>query len=154
MDKEQLQVFIANIKDYFNKVTGSVVEVGVPFLKDESSSILLGFTGVIGISGKLRGAVYITAGETLLRKLIDFIAPRKNASIEDLASMIGELANTIAGNAQKSLGPEFHISVPIILTRDVSGASSSIIIKAPTFVLPLQWKEEMAFLAVGLLKNE
>ncbi len=154
MDKEQLKVFIDNIKDYFQKVTAYPVDVGVPFLKDESSNLLLDYTGVIGISGKMKGAVYITAGEDLVARLIGHITPREKVSPDDLASMIGELANTIAGNAQKTLGPEFHISVPIILTRNRTGTSSSIIIKAPTFVLPLKWQGLIAYLAVGLLKNE
>jgi chemotaxis protein CheX len=153
MEKEQLKLFVTSIKDYFLKVTGSPIEVGVPFLKDESSNLLLAYTGVIGISGKMKGAVYITADDELVTKLIGYITPKPSVTPEDLSSMVGELANTIAGNAQKTLGPEFHISVPIILTRSKAGTSSSIIIKAPTFILPLQWQELVAYFAVGLLKN-
>jgi len=153
MNEDQLKIFISVIRQYFEKVTGSRIEVGVPFLKDESSNVLLAYTGVIGISGKMKGAIYITANEDLIAGLINYIAPKKNPAQEDLSSMIGELANTIAGNAQKTLGPEFHISTPIIFTKDNSVASSSIIIKAPTFIFPLKWEEREAFLAVGLLSG-
>jgi chemotaxis protein CheX len=153
VNEDQLKIFISVMRQYFEKVTGSRIEVGVPFLKDESSNVLLSYTGVIGISGKMKGAIYITADEDLITELINYIAPKKNLQKEDFSSMIGELANTIAGNAQKTLGPEFHISIPIILTKDKSGTSSSIIIKAPTFIFPLKWSEKDAFLAVGLLSN-
>jgi chemotaxis protein CheX len=154
VDQDQLKIFVSNINDYFLKVTKSPVTIGVPFLKDESGNLLLDYTGVIGISGKMKGAVYITADGELLTRLVNHITPKEKPTGEDLSSMIGEIANTIAGNAQKTLGPGFHISVPIVLTRDKSGASGSIIIKAPTFVIPLQWMENEAFVAVGLLKND
>lgn len=152
MQQAQLQVFIQSVVDYFNKMTDSPVEVGVPFLKDDNKSLLLGYTGVIGISGNMRGAIYFTADDNFLSDLIDRITPGVKITEQQLSGMVGELANTISGNAQKALGREYHISVPIVFTQSNLTGNSSMEIKASTFVIPLRWNSHNAFLAVGLEK--
>ncbi len=152
MEQQQLQIFIESIMEYFQKITGVGIETGVPYLKEEDSSVLLGYTGVIGISGKMRGAVYITAEGDFLSELLNTIMPGMERSESRIAGMAGELANTIAGNAQKVLGKEFLISIPIMLTSASGDASNKLELKAPTFVIPLKWKNHQAFLVVGLLK--
>jgi chemotaxis protein CheX len=154
VDQDQLSIFISSVRDYFTKMTKTPIEIGVPFLKSDSSNLLLDHTGVIGISGKMKGAVYITAEKEMVVRLIGYITKNRGATDEDCAGMIGEFANTIAGNAQKTLGPEFHISVPIVLVRQRAGESGSIIIKAPTFIIPLKWLDSTAYLVVGLLPED
>ena len=153
MEKEQLKIFIESIIHYFQKVSGSVVDVGMPFLKEGTDSILMDYTGAVGISGKMKGAIYITANDNFMRKLISTIIPGSSMEPVDLAGMAGELANTIAGNAQKTLGPEFHISIPMIFSQGENRSTNFFEIKAPTFIIPLQWDKELALLAVGLQKD-
>lgn len=152
MEQEQLQIFIKSIIDYFNKITGIPIEPGVPYLKDSLTNVILEYTGVIGISGKMQGAIYITADEQFIYELILNIMPGSEKSEEKISSMAGELANTIAGNAQKTLGKEFHISIPMVLTNKSNSHSNSFELRAPTFVVPLKWKEYPAYLVVGLKK--
>lgn len=152
MEQEKLQIFIQSVIEYFEKLTGSSIEAGVPFLKEEGKSVLLSYTGVIGISGKTQGAIYITADEDFLFELMQKIMPGTYKTGKRLAGMAGELANTIAGNAQKTLGKEFHISIPMILTSGNDSDASSLELKAPTFVIPLKWGEHLAYLVVGLIK--
>lgn len=150
MEQAQLQVFIQSVIDYFNKMTNSPVDVGVPFLKDNDKSILLGYTGAIGISGEMRGAIYFTADGDFLSELIKIITPNIEINEEQLTGMVGELANTISGNAQKTLGNDYHISVPILFMNNRQEDHSSLEIQASTFVVPLRWNGHNAFLAVGL----
>ena len=150
MGQEQLRVFIDSIMAYFNKLTGVSLEVGVPFLKDDDQNILMQYTGAIGISGKMKGAVYITAEEKFLSGLISHIMPGMVIQEKRLESMVGELTNTIAGNAQRIFGKDFMISIPLILTSPDSPNSSKLDLKVPTFVIPLRWKDSKAFLVVGL----
>jgi chemotaxis protein CheX len=153
MEQEQLQIFVESITDYFRKTTGSPIEAGVPYLKPEDKNILLNYTGVIGISGKMQGAIYITADKEFLSELMDKIMPGGEKSLKRLSGMAGELANTIAGNAQKTLGKEFNISIPMIISRESGDDMSSLELKAPTFVIPIKWIGHEAFLVVGLLKK-
>ena len=120
MENIQIQIFIKSIINYFDKVTNSKVEPGVPFLKEEDQSILMEYTGIIGISGKLRGAVYFTANTDFLSDLLESITPETEKSEQNLADIAGELANTIAGNAQETLGKKFHISIPVIFSKSKS----------------------------------
>ena len=150
MEQQQLQVFMESVVEYFNKMTDTPVEVGVPFLKDQAKNVLLGHTGVIGISGKMRGAIYFTADDAFLADLIHRISPGVNGNAEHLSAMVGELANTIAGNAQKTLGSDYHISIPIVFTTPDARQKSTLELQAATFVVPLRWHGHNAFLAVGL----
>ena len=153
MEQQQLQVFIESVVDYFNKMTDTPVEVHVPFLKDESKSVLLSYTGVIGISGTMRGAIYFTADEQFLTDLVDRITPGLEQSGQHLSAMVGELANTIAGNAQRTLGADYHISIPIVFTTPDAKQKNTLELKAATFVVPLQWHGHSAYLAAGLEKE-
>ena len=152
MEQEQLTIFIQSMIDYFNKIADSPIDVGVPFLKKAGQNILLHYTGAIGISGKMRGAIYITADEDFLYELLKKIMPGIKKEKGHLSSMVGELANTIAGNAQKTLGKEFLISIPMILTNPGEAKESTFELQAPTFIIPFKWLDYQAFLAVGLSK--
>ncbi|MBN2443629.1 MAG: chemotaxis protein CheX, partial [Spirochaetales bacterium] len=114
MEQDQLKIFIQSMLTYFNKITGTPIDVGVPFLKKPDQNILLQYTGAIGISGKMRGAIYLTADEEFLYALLIKIMPTAPKEKKQLAGMVGELANTIAGNAQSALGKDFLISIPMI----------------------------------------
>ena len=153
MEQQQLQVFIESVVEYFNKMTDSPINVGVPFLKDEAKNVILNLTGVIGISGTMRGAIYFTAEEQFLSDLIERITPGVDPSLRNQSAMVGELANTIAGNAQKTLGSGYHISIPIVMmTPDVS-QQNSLELKTATFVVPLRWHGHNAYLVAGLEKE-
>lgn len=153
MEEQQLQVFIESVVEYFNKMTDSPVEVSVPFLKEEGKSVLLSHTGVIGISGTMRGAIYFSADEKFLADLIDRVSPGAPITAQHVSAMVGELANTIAGNAQKTLGSEYHISIPIVFTTPDARQQSTLELKAATFVVPLRWHTHNAYLVAGLEKE-
>jgi len=149
----QIQIFVKSITNYFDKITGISAETGIPFLKEKGKSILMEYTGLIGISGKIKGAVYFTADEIFLSELLEYITPGAEKTNENLADITGELANTISGNTQETLGRDFHISVPVIFSKSNSTGKGSLIIKASTFVIPLRWKTNKAYLAVDLEKE-
>lgn len=150
MEQQQLQVFIESVVEYFNKMTDTPVDVGVPFLKDEAKSVILSLTGVIGISGTMRGAIYFTADEQFLSDLIERITPGSDPSIQNQSAMVGELANTIAGNAQKTLGAGYHISIPIVMTTPDASQHNTLELRTSTFVVPLRWHGNSAYLVAGL----
>jgi len=149
MEQSQLEIFIKGVMSYFSKLTGESVEIGVPYLMSEEENVILGYTGMIGISGKIKGAIYITCRENFLSDLLKRIRPASDINEKLLSDLVGELANTIAGNAQKVLGRDFHISVPLVLTTQTS--DKSLEIKTPTtFVLPFRWLAHQVVMVVGL----
>jgi chemotaxis protein CheX len=61
---------------------------------------------------------------------------------------VGEVANTISGNARRDYGKEFVISVPEV----VSGASDEVELPSGTrpYVIPINWRSHAARLVVCL----
>ena len=71
MNDQDVNVFIDSVVNYFNQVSGERPEVFAPYLRGEESPAL-DFTGIIGISGPHRGAVYFTVTLAELRGGISF----------------------------------------------------------------------------------
>src|SRR5436190_18504968 len=105
MSDEEIKVFIDGVVRYFQRATGEPAEVDAPYLKGEDS-VALDFTGVIGISGRHRGAVYFTSGAEQLTELLRHLGETEIGPSEQ-ADLVGEVANTIAGNARQYFGSEF-----------------------------------------------
>jgi len=121
--------------------------MGLPSIKRKDTT-LSDFTGAIGISGPRRGAVYFTAPRALLNDFAVHILGGPVTDDETLYDLVGEMTNTIAGNVQKAFGPEFMISVPMIL----KGSLTDIDLKMSqnVFLVPIQWRNHQCHLAIGL----
>lgn len=147
MTESELKFFIEVVTDYFEQVTGEGAVMGLPFLKSEEPAVLA-FTGLIGISGPRKGAIYFTSDAKLLTTLTQEILDLADPDEDSLLDMVGELTNTIAGNVRKSFGADFLISVPML----IKGKPQDILmrLKPPVFIVPILWRKEKAFLAVGL----
>ncbi len=65
-----------------------------------------------------------------------------------MRDLVGEVANTISGNARRDFGRDFIISVPSVL----AGERPDIPLKAGTrsFVIPINWRSHSAKLIVSL----
>lgn len=144
--EQELQVFIDTVTHYFDQTTSESAEVDTPYIKDEEN-VVLDFTGVIGISGKTKGAIYFTANADLLTDLLKATGHDEKIEADLLQDMVGEVANTLSGNARRSFGSNFMISVPVVM----KGAES---IRMPasikTFVIPILWRSYRSYLIVCL----
>jgi chemotaxis protein CheX len=148
MREQDLKNFADSTLGYFSQLTGKPAQLGVPYVKKPEDQLFSDFTGIIGISGNHRGGMYVTATRKFLEELLQFTgfvgAPTEDA----LRDMAGELANTIAGNASKSFGKGYDISVPIIL----QGAPDKLVIKVepPCYVLPVEWQQHKFHIVIGI----
>ena len=147
MDEEELRAFIEIVNQYFERQTGRLPELGNPYLGDPAALPMYDFTGVIGISGARPGCVYFTAHRDLLRELLLHVG-ESTLSDKNLSDLVGEVANTISGNARRVFGPEFMISVPVV----VAGAAQAIQVprNVKAYILPLRWHKREAALVASL----
>ncbi len=147
MQKEDLQVFIDGATHYFNQISETPAEVQTPYLENNDVAINHEYTGIIGISGKKKGCVYFTAPETLLKQLL-LVMGEYNDSKNALLDLVGEVANTISGNARRYFGSEFMISVPVV----VEGETKRIKLpnKLRSYVIPVVWMNHEAALVISL----
>ena len=147
MEQEDLQVFINEVIAYFYQVTGVDAQVDAPYKKG-SKIILLDYTGHIGISGERRGSLYITCSKDMLKDLTSIIMEGEDVEDDTLIDMIGEIANTIAGNVRITFGKNFTISVPSIFSGQPQ--DFRIILKTPVLVIPINWKKHTSFVVIGI----
>lgn len=145
MDKESIEVFINSLSHFYRQVGVDEVSIGVPYLLDSKTPLVSDFTGIIGISGKQRGCVYFSCPKVMLSYILTAMG-EKQINTELLCDLAGEIANTIAGNARKSFGAEFMISVPVV----VQGKPESIYLPENTHcvVIPTKWKSYQSIIVV------
>ncbi|OGB66199.1 MAG: hypothetical protein A2Y94_14470 [Caldithrix sp. RBG_13_44_9] len=147
MNETDLHFFIDSTVNYFEEVTGEQAITGIPYLKGKEP-VVLDYSGIIGISGKRKGCVYITTTSEMLKSLANIILNDHQATIETVKDLTGEIANTISGNVREAYGSSFMISVPVV----VEGRAKDIRLPehVQTFVIPITWKEYKSFLVVCL----
>jgi chemotaxis protein CheX len=148
MDDQDIQVFITGVRRYFESLkpdSGVVIEP--PFIKDQERP-LLEYTGIIEISGKARGAVCFTANGLMLQNILEFLN-ESPGSDETLCDLVGEIANTLSGNAREEFGRDFLISVPVVATANDS--RFRFLEEGRNYVIPIIWQSEKAYLLVCLI---
>ncbi|MEM6885260.1 MAG: chemotaxis protein CheX [Verrucomicrobiota bacterium] len=150
MDAANVEIFIRGTANYFDEITGTPAEVGTPFLKEEFETTG-DYTGTIGISGDQKGCISITLTREMLTEILNIIG--EDADEDSLVSdLVGEIANTISGNARENLGTGFMISVPVVIV----GPASNVHLTQglTTFILPVKWKDHVSYLSLSLEKLE
>lgn len=111
---EKLGVFLSSIKAFFAQIDSKPVSLGTPYLSDNRRAVGYDYSGVIKISGPLEGCVYVSAPSVLLREIIAVMG-EPDSSITMMKDLLGEMANTISGNARTEFGADFIISPPKIV---------------------------------------
>ncbi len=147
MKEKKLQIFVDIVENYFNQFGEGLVKVDTPYLLENERPNILEYTGVIGISGVQKGVVYVTATKRLLHKALEGMG-EPDDSEDNLIDLIGEVANTISGNARTEFGADFHISVPFVF----KGSPQSIILPKEdrSFIIPIKWQDELAEIVICL----
>ncbi len=137
MVENTLKVFINGVIRYFQHTNDSDVSVGTPYLVENENPLAFDYTGIIGISGPYRGCVYFTAPRVMLRHLLLSVG-EQDTCLENMLDLVGEVANTISGNARSELGRDFMISVPVM----IKGAPDQIHLPGGmrSYAIPIYWK--------------
>ncbi len=147
MNELELKAFIKIVTEYFENITGVSAKMGLPFIKDENTSVF-DFTGIIGISGARKGAIYFTAPKELLQEFGKYILEGEELDDDELHDLVGEMTNTISGNMREFFGTTFLISVPIILKGKIENIQMKL--HPPVFIIPIEWQYNHCHLAIGL----
>lgn len=147
INEKEVKVFIDGSKRYFDTSTDRAVKVRAPYLVDMKELPASDYTGIIGVSGNRKGCVYFSSPKAMLRHLLLSLG-EATATPELMQDIVGEVANTISGNAREEFGQDFMISVPIV----VEGKPQSIHLPGhlKAFMVPLVWQGYTASLVVCL----
>lgn len=147
MKAKDLAVFVDGIANYFNSTTDQAASVGTPFLSKEVNEHINDFTGVIGISGSYKGSIFFSAPRILLMHVLSNMG-LVSTKDDKLMDLVGEISNTVSGNARKEFGENFNITVPITIQGKPEGLAVSDIVNI--YVIPIEWNQQRANLIVSI----
>ena len=142
----EIRTFIEGTTNYFETSAQQSATVGSPYLVTDGKPGAYEYTGVIGISSARKGIVYFTAPRGMLTVLL-MRMQETDTSDENIKDLVGEVANTISGNARRDFGKNFNISVPVIIAHDLEKVKTPY---ARSFVIPINWRTHSAKLVVCL----
>ena len=147
LDAEEVRTFVNGTVHFFETATGHAATVGSPYLCIDKAAVVQDYTGVIGISGNREGKVYFTAPRGMLSVML-MCMNETDTGEQNVRDLVGEVANTISGNARRDFGRDFKISPPSI----VSGPARQVDMPngCRPIVVPINWRSHSARLVVCL----
>jgi chemotaxis protein CheX len=107
MKDSELQIFVDSLRYYFATNIGGTLDVAPAYHTESNDTPASEFTGIIGVSGDKQGCIYLTATRDMLGQvLLAMGEPEIDPSLFN--DVIGEITNTVSGNARKVSGPRLH----------------------------------------------
>ena len=145
---DELKMFVESVREYFRVVTRQEPQITSAFL---ATGELQGhdYNGIVSFSGPFNGHVLVSMPGQLLRELL-LLQGETDLSQGNLLDAVGEIANTLGGNARKSLGPALQISVPVKLH---GGAGIQARVRKHPYAITLKWNHQPAVVCIDLEKR-
>ena len=143
----EVGVFVSGILQYFGTTVQQAAHCGTPHLALNERPEISDYTGVVQVTGRRVGLVAFTAPKSMLSVML-MRMQETDMSHENLCDLVGEIANTLSGNARRDFGKYFQISVPSIF----AGKERRLEYPQSTrpIVIPIEWRNYHARLIVSL----
>lgn len=143
--EDDLRLFVDSIKRYLLVTTRQEPQLTSAFL---GTGDVQGyeFNGIVTFSGSYNGQVVVSMPARLVREIL-LLQQETDLSDGNLLDAVGEIANTLAGNARKTLGPDLQISVPIKL-QGAHGIKARV--REHPYVITLRWNHHTAMVCVDM----
>jgi chemotaxis protein CheX len=148
LHEAELKLFVDSVRRYFHVVTKQEPQITSAFL---ATSDLEGhdYNGIVTFSGAYNGHVIVSMPPQLLKELL-VLQGETDLAEGNLLDAVGEIANTLGGNARKSLGAGLNISVPVKL-HGSSGIRARV--RKHPYVITLRWNHQPALVCVDMTKR-
>ncbi len=145
LNENELKLFVDSVRNYFRVTTAQEPQITSAFL---ATGDVEGhdFSGIVSFSGSYNGHVIVSMPPKLLRELL-LLQHETDLSDGNLLDAVGEIANTLAGNARKTLGPGLQISVPVKL-QGASGIKARV--RKHPYAITLRWNHQPALVCVDM----
>lgn len=149
LNEDELKMFVDSVRHYFRKTAASEPQITSAFL---GTGDIDGFefNGVVTFSGNYNGQVIVSMPGQLLRELL-LLQHETDISDGNLLDTVGEIANTLAGNARKTLGPDLQISVPVKLQGNTNTRAR---VREHPYVITMSWGRQPALVCVDMERRE
>ena len=145
LHEAELKLFVDSVRRYFQVLTKQEPQITSAFL---ATGDVDGhdFNGIVTFSGSYNGHVMVSMPPQLLRELL-LLQGETDLSENNLLDAVGEIANTLGGNARKSLGAGLQISVPVKLH---GGSGVRARVRKHPYVITLRWNHQPAMVCVDM----
>lgn len=147
VESEDIEVFSQGICRAFETMTGEEAFIRSAYLLEAGDALpQLAYSGLIRLSGGYQGGVCFTTPRQLLTHML-FRIGQQDYSEADHCDLVGEMANTLSGNAQRYYGNTLAISPPsTFINTPLPGNWCA----GTPYAIPFQWHGYEAALIVGL----
>jgi chemotaxis protein CheX len=148
INEKDIHSFVDAVSAYFYQVTQERAEIkGAYLVEGEISAPTFDLTGYIELSGSFTGRVYFSAPRAMVTYLL-LLMQEPHRSEERLLDAVGEIANTIAGNAREHFGETMQISVPVTTATEHDWLSTKV--SPHSYVIMVKWKQYRASVIVDI----
>lgn len=148
LSADELKLFVESVREYFRVLTRQEPQITSAFL---ATSELQGhdYNGIVTFSGAYNGHVIVSMPGQLLKELL-LLQGERDLSQGNLLDAVGEIANTLGGNARKTLGSALQISVPVKLH---GSAGIQARVRKHPYAITLKWNHQPAVVCVDMEKR-
>lgn len=120
MNVEYINPFVESVYDLFKTMIGIEVERGALGLLKDGDSAARDVTGLIGMSGRVRGTVAIAFPSKTAIAIVNRLLSLEETEVGDMVKDgVAELVNIVAGNAKAKLAnenlPPIDLGLPIVV---------------------------------------
>lgn len=151
MKVEWINPFLSATVDTFTRMTRVKVIAGKPYLYSDHQNTK-DISGVIGLSGSLKGAVVIGMPQSVALNVVErLVGTRYEKLSAEVSDAVGEIANIIAGYAKKDIKNE---DIQIALPTVVFGPKHTVSMPSdvPVVVIPFESELGNFVIEVGMKK--
>lgn len=156
MKAVQINPFLNSTMNLFENMLGSIPNVGNKALLTNFQSHRWEVSGVIGITGSAEGVLAIRLTQSLVERLLKRSGITCNSEDERnsyACSMVGEMANVIAGNAIGEL-MQFNIDITVPIVVKGKNHSISWPSRSPVLAIPFITSQGVFEVNVSLKQND
>lgn len=145
LDAGELGLFVESVRRYFKVLTRQEPQITSAYL---ATGELQGhdYNGIVTFSGAYNGHVIVSTPGALLKELL-LLQGETDLSQPNLLDAVGEIANTLGGNARRTLGSALQISVPLKL-HGSTGVQARV--RKHPYVITLKWNRQPALVCIDL----
>lgn len=134
LKESDLRLFVDSVRRYFEVTSRVAPEITSAFLGLDGVDTHE-FNGTVRFSGPLAGQVTVSLPLAALQELL-LIQQETQLTEANLLDAVGEIANTLAGNARRTLGDTLEISVPTTVRGPLRDEART---RSAPYVITFRW---------------
>ena len=151
INEKDIRTFVDAVSNFFFQVTEEKVEIKTAYLLERDiPSATFDLTSYITLSGNFTGRIYFSAPRSMLTHLLLMMGEQVRNN-ERLLDAVGEIANTISGNARKHFGETMEISVPT--SQETEPDWLKTVVSPYSYIILVKWKQYRASVVVDIQRT-